>query len=86
MSNRTDKRVYFQIGDVERIEYPCSTCGHGYYHFNPKGERIEKHNQMQHNCTHCNSVTFFTIPYPALRYKGRVFVDWQTVRGLPVDE
>ncbi|AIW17454.1 hypothetical protein VITU102760_24280 [Vibrio tubiashii] len=61
MTNKSDKRRYFPVGDVERVEYPCQKCNQGFYRYNVNGERIEKHNQMQHNCTHCNAVTFFTI-------------------------
>jgi hypothetical protein len=82
-NDRTDKRHYFQVAGVERVEYPCDKCNQGFYRFNPNGERIEKHNQMQHNCTVCDAVTFFTLPYPALKYKERIFCDWETVRGLP---
>ncbi|MEL7291526.1 MAG: hypothetical protein AAGJ88_04315 [Pseudomonadota bacterium] len=72
------------LSDVERVEYRCTECKQGYYHFDKDSKRIEQHNQMPHKCTHCGKQTFFTIPYPALRYKGRVFVDWETVRGTPI--
>ncbi|ASJ41526.1 hypothetical protein (plasmid) [Vibrio vulnificus YJ016] len=86
MSRQSDKRHYFPIGDVERVEYPCQKCNQGFYRYTPNGSRIEQHNQMHHNCTHCNAVTFFTIPYPALKYKNRIFVDWETIKGQPIEK
>ena len=49
MSKQSDKRRYFPVGDVERVEYPCQNCNQGFYRYTPNGERIKKHNQMQHN-------------------------------------
>lgn len=82
MAKCSDNRVYLAVGGVERVEYPCQKCREGFYRFDPQGERKTTHNQMPHRCTSCKDVVYFTLPYPALRYKNRLFVDWQTVRGL----
>lgn len=76
--------VLKSVAGVERVDYLCSECQQGYYRFDKDSARIKEHNQMPHKCTHCGKQTFFTIPYPALHYKGRVFVDWETVRGTPI--
>lgn len=69
---------------VERLEYRCTSCQQGNYHFDKHSDRIEQNSQLPHKCTHCGSLVYFSIPYPALRYKGRVFVDWETIRGINV--
>ncbi len=70
---------------VDRLEYRCTECQQGYYHFDKDAERLNKHNQLPHKCTNCSKQVYFTMPYPALFYKGRVFVDWETVRGMPLE-
>lgn len=78
MSKTSEKRHYHEVNGIERVEYPCK-CGQGFYRYDPDGER-STHNQLPHRCTKCNELVFFSILYPALRYKGRIFVDWETVR------
>ncbi len=75
---------YRPVHNIERVEYLCQ-CGEGYYRYEPNGQRTTTHNQMPHRCTQCGQRVYFTIPYPALRYKGRIFVDWETVRGYPLE-
>lgn len=70
------------IADGQRLEYRCTNCDKGYYRFAKDMERLDKHNQMPHVCNNCGHQVYFVIPYPALYYKGRVFVDWETIRGL----
>ncbi|WP_240207701.1 hypothetical protein [Vibrio sp. CyArs1] len=76
----SDNRVYIKVDGVERVEYPCS-CNKGYFRYDPHSPKIEVHNQLPHLCTACGKQTYFTIPYPAIRYKNRIFADWQTLRG-----
>ncbi len=83
MEKQSDKRVYKPIESVDRVEFPCE-CKKGYYRYAPDGKRIQPHNQMQHNCTSCGAIAYFTIPYPALRYTNRIFVDWNTIKGNQV--
>ncbi len=80
MSKTSEKRHYHEVSGIERVEYPCK-CGQGFYRYDPDGER-SVHNQLPHRCTKCDGQVFFSIPYPALRYKGRIFVDWETVNNL----
>lgn len=81
MNKKSDNRIYLTVENVERVEYSCK-CGEGYYRFDPDSERMGKHNQLPHRCTKCKELVYFTLPYPALRYKGRIFADWGTVRSL----
>ncbi|WP_394239844.1 hypothetical protein [Vibrio astriarenae] len=81
MSNSKDKRIYRTVGDTERVEYPCERCDDGLYHYNAEGMRMSEHNQLPHACKKCGHEVYFSHPYPALRYKGRIFVDWETIRG-----
>ena len=71
------------INGVERVEFRCTVCEQGYFHFDKESKRIGEHNQLPHKCTNCGEQVFFTIPYPTLRYKGRIFADWETIRALP---
>jgi hypothetical protein len=80
MKKSTNKRVFRPIDSVERVEFACE-CEKGVYRYNPDIKRISTHNQIPHSCNACGHIAYFTIPYPALRYKGRVFVDWETIRG-----
>ncbi len=73
-----------QLHDVERIEYRCQRCEAGVYRFNRDGRRIDANKQLPHSCNVCGHEVYFSIPYPALRYRGRLFVDWQTVRSQSV--
>ncbi|NOI41104.1 hypothetical protein F0251_22100 [Vibrio sp. 070316B] len=75
-----ENRLFNNIEGVQRIEYACG-CGKGYYRFRKDIERIEKHGQLPHTCTACQKLVYFVMPYPALSYKGRVFVDFDTIRG-----
>lgn len=83
---KQEQRMYKNVDQVERVEYPCNSCGVGFYRYEHTKKRIETHNQIPHTCNKCGAEVYFTLPYPALRYKGRIFVDWQTVRGLTLPE
>lgn len=84
MARNTDNRIYRQVsGDVERVEYPCSQCQKGVYRYQEQISKITEHNQLPHACNHCGHAVYFTVPYPALRYKNRLFVDFETIRSIP---
>lgn len=85
MTKRTDHRLYRTITDVERVEYPCK-CKRGVYRFDPNGKRLSKNNQLPHVCSHCGAKVYFSIPYPALKYRERIFVDWGTIRGVNISK
>lgn len=68
------------IDGVERVEFQCDMCGQGFYRYDKSGKHIGQHNQLSHVCSHCGHTAYFTVPYPALYYKGRVFVDLETIR------
>ncbi len=74
-----DARVYRAVNNVERVEFPCQ-CGHGVYRYTASDEHTASH-QLPHRCQQCNDLVYFAIPYPALRYKGRLFVDWETIKS-----
>ncbi|NOI31804.1 hypothetical protein F0238_21210 [Vibrio coralliilyticus] len=79
--NNSDKRVYFAVNGVERVEFECD-CGKGYFRYDPTLKRIPVHNQIPHSCNACGKRAYFTIPYPAIRYKNRIFADSLTLSGF----
>lgn len=77
-----EKRFYIGVSDVERVEFKCATCTDGFYRYNPNKEHAPHYNQLAHTCNKCEALVYLAFPYPALRYKGRIFVDWNTIKGF----
>lgn len=71
------------LAGVELVEYVCS-CGQGVYRVNTTLPRIKEHNQIPHQCNACQKVSYFTVPYPVLKVRGKIFVHWDTIRGEPI--
>ncbi len=81
----TKQHVLIQLGaEVSRLEYRCNVCTNGYYRYNPNASKKLIHNQHPHSCTSCGREVYFTFPYPALYYKHRIFVDWETIKGFNI--
>lgn len=82
MRKNSDGRIYLTVDGVERVEYKCPNCPDGLYRYSPNHNHAPTYSQLAHVCNKCGALTFLALPYPALRYKGRIFADWETMKGL----
>ena len=59
---------------AELIEFHCEKCGQGVYRVQPGSPRPTNPKQWVHKCSACGDEACFSVVYPLIKYKERIFM------------